>query len=141
MILLDTDVVSTLMKLNLDPVLARWLVGQTQDQLFTSATTVFEIRAGIELKPHDRRRQTLEHALEHVVTTTLGNRVAPFDLKSAQAAGRMRARQMSSGRNVSVADSQIAGIAATLGAQLATRNTRDFSKLGLHLINPWHPLP
>ena len=139
MILLDTDVVSTLMKIHLDPVLAIWLRQQSQDQLMTSAPTVFEISAGVEMKPIGQRRQTLELALRQVITSTLGNRVATFDLKSAEAAGRMRALQLGRGRSFSIPDSLIAGVAMSLGVPLATRNVRDFSNLGLQLINPWMP--
>ncbi len=137
MILLDSDVISTIMRLHLDPLIAHWLRRQSPDQLITSAPSIFEMRAGIEGKPHGKRRRALEAAFNHVVGSTLGNRIAPLDAAAANAAGQLRAVQIARGRNVSVPDSQIAGIAKSLNVPLATRNTRDFSGLGLDLIDPW----
>ena len=137
MILLDSDVVSTIMRLHLDPLLAHWLRRQSADQLMTSAPSVFDMRAGIESTPQGKRRRVLEAAFKHVIVSTLGNRIAPLDAAAAEAAGKLRAAQIASGRNVSVPDSQIAGIAQSLNVPLATRNSRDFADLGLHLINPW----
>jgi toxin FitB len=141
MIILDTDVISTLMRLHRDPVLAQWLNTQTRDQLMTTAPTVFEITVGIEMKPTGQKRSALETAFHHVLVSILGNRVAPLDLVCSASAGQMRARQLASGRNVSIVDSQIAGIAANVGATLATRNVRDFSRLGLQIIDPWTASP
>ena len=139
MILLDSNVVSALMRLHLEPAVADWLGRQTVEHLFISTPTVFEVRFGIEAKPQGRRRRTLEAAYDDVVGTQFCSRIIPFGHACAIAAGQARARQQNRGRTVSIPDSQIAGIALTLGMQLATRHIDDFAGLGVVLIDPWSP--
>lgn len=138
MILLDSNVVSALMRLHLEPTVRAWLRRQSPFELFTSTPTVFEIRFGIECRPQGRQRRALETACRHVISSILGNRILSLDEPSAAAAGRARAIQIGMGNNVAIVDSQVAGVALAHRATVATRNTRDFSGLGLTLVDPWH---
>ncbi len=137
MILLDSNVVSALMRLHLESAVADWIGTQTVEQMFIATPTIFEIRFGIEAKPHGRRRRALQAAYDDVVGAQFSERIIPFDRASAIAAGHARALQQKGGRTVSIPDSQIAGISLTLGMVLATRDIDDFAGLGIVLIDPW----
>ena len=137
MILLHSNVVSALMRLHLEPAVAEWLGTQTVERMFIASPTIFEVRFGIEAKPHGRRRRALQAAYDDVVGTQFSDRIMPFDRASAVAAAHARASQQKRGRRVSIPDSQIAGIALALGMELATRDIDDFSELGIVLIDPW----
>lgn len=137
MIVLDSNVVSALMRLESEPAIAAWLTQQKIDDLWTTSPTVFEIRFGIEAKPQGRRRRVLEEAFQDVLTNLLGRRVVEFDLAAAEAAGRARAVHKRRGVAVSIPDSQIAGIALDRGVPIATRDVDGFGHLGITLVNPW----
>ena len=137
MILLDTNVVSALMRLPFEPVVAKWLAAQRIEQLFATTPTVFEIRFGIEIKPQGRRRTALEAAFEDVLGNLLAHRVVIFDEAAAIAAGEAHAIHKKKGITVSIPDSQIAGIALAHGVPIATSDIGDFAHLGIPLINPW----
>lgn len=139
MIVLDSNVVSALMRLEFEPAIAGWLARQNIGDLCTTSPTVFEIRFGIETKPQGRRRRVLDEAFEDVVTNLLGRRVIHFDDAAAIAAGRARAIHKRRGVTVSIPDSQIAGIALVHGVPIVTGDVDDFDHLGIHLVNPWLP--
>jgi predicted nucleic acid-binding protein len=139
MIILDTNVVSAMMRLHLEPAVASWLARQTQSQIQTTTPVIFEIRYGIEREPAGRRRRDMEVAIAELLTTTFRGQVMEFDAGSADAAGMIHARQRARGNNVEVADSMIAGVAAFHGASIATRNVADFGGLGIDVVNPWLP--
>lgn len=137
MILMDSNVVSALMRIESEPAVASWLARQSIAQLFTTTPTIFEIRYGIEAKPAGRRRKALEDAFEDVIGTLLGHRIVDFDAAAAVEAGRARAVQKRRGKIASIPDSQIAGIALARRASIATGDIGDFAHLGIALINPW----
>lgn len=137
MILLDTNVLSAMMRRADEPVVERWLDEQPIDSVWTTTVTVFEVRFGIELLPLSRHRDRLDDALARAVDEVLDGRVLPFDRPAAQAAGAIAARQQRKGRPVEIRDVQIAGIAAARKATLATRNTRHFEGTGIRLVDPW----
>ena len=137
MILLDTNVISALMKQDQDQAVEAWLDRQPLESLWTTAITVFEIRVGLELLASGRRRQVLEEAFSKSLDLDLEGRIISFDESAAQAAGRIAAARRKIGRSLEVRDVQIAGIAIARKAKLATRNIRHFEGLGLELINPW----
>jgi toxin FitB len=141
MILLDSNVVSGIMRAHLEPVVAAWLQRQQIDQLFIAAPCVFEMRHGIEIMPVGTRRHDLQAGFDDVVVTLLENRIVPFDNAAAIEAAKARAIHKSSGISTSIVDSQLAGIALALGVPVATRDVADFSGLNLSLINPWDPRP
>jgi toxin FitB len=136
-ILLDTNVLSALMRRDADPVVVTWLDGQPADSIWTTAVTVFEIRFGLEVLALGRRRRRLEDAFAKALNEDFEGRVLPFDQAAAEAAATISARQRRAGRPVEVRDVQIAGIAAARKASLATRNGRHFENLGIALIDPW----
>lgn len=137
MILLDTNVLSTLMKATPDPVVIRWLDGQAPDQIWTTAICVFEIRFGLSRLPPGRRRQGLEAAFADLIAIDLVGRVAPVDQRAAGAAGALAAEREAAGRPVDVRDTLIAEVALSRQAEIATRNAKHFSDLDVRVVNPW----
>lgn len=137
MILLDTNVLSALMRDNPDPRVVLWLDNQPTESIWTTSVTVFEIRTGIELLTPSRRRKRLDDLFTQLLTDDLDGRVQSFDLAAAHAAGTIAARRQRDGRSVEIRDVQIIGIAASRRATVATRNTRHFHDSDVDLVNPW----
>lgn len=140
MILLDTNVLSALMKDVPETAVVQWLDAQPPDSVWTTTITIFEIRFGLALLPPSRRRERLEAALGSATTAVLGGRVLAFDQPAAAAAAAMAAERRLCGRTVDIRDVQIAGIASARRATLATRNTRHFINFGVALVDPWMPV-
>jgi hypothetical protein len=136
-ILLDTNVVSALMRRDPDRIVVAWLDGLPAESVWTTSITVFEVRLGLELLAAGRRRKLLEEAFTKALDEDFEGRVLPFDQAAAQAAGRIAAERQRAGRTVEIRDIQIAGIAAARRATLATRNLRHFEGLDLQLVDPW----
>ena len=137
MIILDTNVLSALMTPALNPSPVRWLDSQAANLIWTTSVNVFESRGGIRLLPVGRRRHDLELALDTLLETDFADRVLPFDHAAAEAAAAISSQRISKGRNIGPRDTQIAGIAVSRRATLATRNTRDFNDLDIEVIDPW----
>lgn len=125
------------MRKEINPAVIAWLDGQPLQSMWTTAVTIFEVRFGLEALAVGRRRRHLEDIFHKIVAEDLDGRVLPFDQAGADTAAIIAARQRQAGRPVEVRDVQIAGIAATRKARLATRNTRHFENLGIALIDPW----
>ena len=138
MILLDTNVLSELMRPAPDPRVLEWLDGHPADEVWISAVTVGEIRLGIEMLPDGKRRQRLAGLADDMFQTEFGNRCLPYDMLAAAEYGSIVAARSRVGRPVSVEDAQIAAIARSAGLTLATRNVSDFDGIdGLPVVNPW----
>ncbi len=137
MIILDTNVISALMRSEPDKVVVRWLDALPPESLWTTAITVFEVRLGLEILAAGRRRRLLEAAFAAALTEDFEGRVLAFDHDAAQAAGGLAAERRRAGRTVEIRDVQIAGIAIARKAAVATRNLRHFEGLGLDLLDPW----
>lgn len=137
MILLDTNVLSALMRAADEPTVERWLDAQPTDSVWTTTITLFEIRFGLALLAPGRRRDCLEAAFADAIDEILDGRVLTFDRTAAEAAGSVAAERQRLGRPVEIRDVQIAGIALARRATLATRNTRHFEGLGVPLVDPW----
>jgi predicted nucleic acid-binding protein len=137
MILLDTNVLSALMRREPDATVVNWLDQQPAESIWTTSITVFEVVTGLQLLAAGRRRRELEHAFDALLAEELDGRIQSFDTSAATAAGEIAAQRQSAGRQVEIRDVQIAGITAARRAQLATRNTRHFADLGIALIDPW----
>lgn len=137
MILLDTNVLSALMRREADPVVVAWLDDQPPESIWTTAITVFEIRFGLEILGNGRRRRSLEDAFDRALEEDFDGRIVSFDQAAAEAAAAIAAEQRRAGRPVEIRDVEIAGIAAARKATLATRNTRHFEGTGISLIDPW----
>jgi hypothetical protein len=136
-ILLDTNVLSAVMRREPEPRVVRWLDSQPPESIWTTSITVFEVRLGLELLAAGRRRRLLEEAFAEALEEDFEGRVAVFDEPAAHAAARIAAERRGAGRPVDFRDVQIAGIAKARKATLATRNVRHFEDLGLHLVDPW----
>lgn len=137
MIILDTNVISALMRPEVNPVPVAWVDDQPKALIWTTAVTVMEIRTGLHQMPDGRRRAALTTGFEVLLAGKFSERVIPLDQIAAEQAARVAARQTARGRNTAIGDFQIAGIAISRGATLATRNVRDFADLGLKLVDPW----
>ena len=137
MIILDTNVLSELMRRDPDPVVLRWLDQQSSQSIWITTVTLFESRLGLALLPVGQRRQALLQAFEQLLTLDLENRILPFDAEAATQAAMLAADRQRSGRPVDIRDTQIAGIAQARRATLATRNVRHFEGLSVTVVNPW----
>jgi toxin FitB len=137
-ILLDTNVLSELMRPKPSRSVVAWIGKQRAAELFTTAITEAEIFYGIELLPRSQRREALLAAAATTFAEDLDGRVLDFDSQAARAFSRIAAHRRSLGRPISHADAQIAAIARTRNAQLATRNVEDFEDCDLEIVNPWN---
>lgn len=137
MMLVDTNVLSAMMRIAGEPAVERWFDAQSPESIWTTTITVFEIRFGLALLAPGRRRDRLHDAFDIAIDDILGGRVLPFDRTAAETAAVIAARQRQVGRPVEMRDVQIAGIAVARKATLATRNTRHFENLGIVLVDPW----
>ena len=137
MIVLDTNVISALMRREPDPAVVAWLDGLPPESVWTTSITVFELRLGLEILAAGRRRRQLEMAFVKALEEGFEGRVLPFDQAAGEAAGRIAAERRRAGRTVEIRDVQIAGICNVRKATLATGNTRHFEGCGLVLVNPW----
>lgn len=137
MIVLDTNVVSALMRSEPDPNVVSWLDSLPAESVWTTSVTLFEVRLGLEILVAGRRRRQLEEAFAKALEEDFESRVLPFDQPAAEAAGRIAAERRRVGRVVEIRDVQIAGIIKARKATLATRNLRHFEGCGLTLVDPW----
>lgn len=137
MIIVDSNVASEMMADDPSPQVVAWLDQLEPEELWLNAITVFEIKGGIEDMPAGRRKQALLAAFDHLVMVEFGNRVLSFDLQAAIHAARIEADRNRHGRPAGFADTQIAGIAVSRGAAIATRNVRHFQDLPVNVIDPW----
>jgi len=136
-IVLDTNIVSALMRRDPDLKVIAWLDGLPAESVWTTSITVFEVQFGLALLAPGRRRRQLEEAFARSLDEDLEHRILPLDRSAAQSAGAMAARRRRAGRPVEIRDVLIAGIVAARKASLATRNTQHFDGLDLRLIDPW----
>lgn len=137
MIVLDTNVVSELMKPAPAPVVARWIAEQPATMLYTTSITQAEILHGILLLPAGKRRGALEAAAEAMFEEDFGGRVLPFGGEAARAYAQIAAQRRRLGRPISQFDAQIAAIARAARAAVSTRNVSDYDDCGVKVVNPW----
>lgn len=137
MIVLDTNVLSALMRTQPDLQVADWLNRQPAESIWITTITVFEIRFGLAQLPVGKRRRALEDAFELLLREDLDNRVLDFDPAAVERAALLAASRRRSGRPVDFRDTQIAGIVEARQATLATRNLRHFADLCSPVVNPW----
>src|SRR3954463_9023556 len=137
MIVLDTNVVSELMRPHPAPRVMAWLQAQPLQDLATTTITLAEIGVGLARMPESRRRFTLETKFQPFVVRGLGPRVFGFDAAAAAVYGEMVATRERGGRPLNGFDGLIAAIAAAKDAVIATRNVGDFADCGVPIVNPW----
>jgi toxin FitB len=137
-IILDTNIVSELMKSEPDVRIGLWFEGLGDSSILTTSVSVAEISYGLSRLPLGSRRSMLERSFLALVNSSNALPVLPFDEAAARTAGGLRALCEQRGRTMTFADSAIAGIVLTSGSILATRNVKDFEQLGIEVVNPWH---
>ena len=137
MIILDTNVLSELMRPQPSEAVVAWVDAQPSDDLFISAITMAEILHGIERLPAGKRKDQLHVIAQALFDEDFADRVLPFDAHTAPRYAVWVATSQASGKSVSLADAQIAATCIAHQASLATRNVKDFSQGTLNLINPW----
>lgn len=137
MILLDTNVLSELMKPAPEPAVIQWLDEQLDSQVFLTSITKAELELGIALLPKGKRKDTFAQ-LAGILFEEFQDRILPFDTSAASYYAHLVANARKTGHTVSVEDAQIAAITQANHLTLATRNSKDFEFIpGLLLINPW----
>ena len=137
MIVLDTNVVSELMRPAPSAQLLAWMDAQTPDTLWLTSVNTAELLFGLARLPDGARKRALVTSVTRMLDEDFGGRVLNFDLEAATVFARLAAEGERAGQPLSFADGQIAAICRTHDAALATRNQRHFTGIGLRLINPW----
>lgn len=137
MIILDTNVISELLRPKADGAVEAWLADQPPASIFTSTITEAEILYGVRLLPDGKRKAELLAAIQPIFAEDFAGRVLAFDEEAGDAYATLAVARRQAGRPISQFDAQIAAIATSRGAAVATRNVSDFGDIGLVLINPW----
>lgn len=138
MIILDTNVLSELMRPEPSPAVLAWFARHDTSIFQTTAIMEAELRTGIAILPAGKRYEQLQHALDAVIFEDFAGRILPFDSQAARAYAEIFATRRAVGHQISEADCQIASIARVHGASIATRNVRDFEGCGIDIVNPWN---
>jgi predicted nucleic acid-binding protein len=136
MIILDTNVLSTLMRQTPDEKVIAWLDGQSRSSVWTTSVTILEVRFGLQIMAAGKRRSLLLEAFEALLEK-IGRRIAPFDAAAAEQTADLMAARQRKGRPGELRDTMIAGIALAHHATLATRNTDHFRDISVPVVNPW----
>lgn len=137
MILLDTNVLSELMRAKPDPQVLAWVDAQPASELVICSITVAEILYGIARMPDGKRKQGLLDLASAMFDEDFAGNILPFDADAAVHYAELAAESEARGRAVEMADVQIAAIGRLHDAVIATRNIRHFEPLGVELVDPW----
>lgn len=137
MILLDTNVVSEPLRPRPEPRVLQWLDAQAAETLYLTTISLSELLLGIENLPAGKRRSALAAALGQQIAGLFGDRILPFDVAAANAYARVVTLARREGQTISVADGQIAAIAAARLLAIATRDAAPFRAAGIAVIDPW----
>jgi predicted nucleic acid-binding protein len=137
MIILDTNVISALVKQVPQLPLLAWLDRQPRTSLWTTAVNLMELRYGIQIMPEGRRKREITKSFELMIQAKLEGRVADFDSAAARRTAELMAERHAKGRPIDLSGSMIAGIVLSRNAVLATRNVAHFLDLGDRVVNPW----
>lgn len=136
MIILDSNVVSEVMRPQPEARVITWLDRQPRTSLWITTITIFEVRFGLLSMPAGRRRDLYIQGFENFLTRN-DERVLSFDAEAAEQASALMASRKTKGLPRESRDTMIAGIVLSHHATLATRNVRDFEDMGAKVINPW----
>lgn len=137
MIVLDTNVISELWKVQPDANVLAWIDAQMVETLYLSTVTVAELRYGLATMPEGNRRTIFQDRLEREVLGAFSGRVLSFDLSASHSYAVIMAKTKQTGKAIAMADGYIAATAAYRGMTVATRDTSPFEAAGLDVINPW----
>lgn len=141
MIILDTNVVSELLRPTPEPRVEAWLAAQDGADVYLTAISEAELRYGVAVMAEGKRREALAQAIDGLLRDDFRARILPFDSHAAKAFAAIAADRRAAGRPISQLDCQIAAIGRAQGAAVATRNARDFAGCGIDLIDPWAASP
>lgn len=139
MIVLDTNVVSELLRPAPAKQVEAWLSAQDGAEVYFTAVGEAELRHGVAILPAGRRRTSLAKVIEGILEEDFRDRILPFDRAAASAYAAIAAKRRAAGRPISQFDCQIAAIARAHEASVATRNTGDYEGCGIDVIDPWLP--
>ena len=137
MIILDTNVISETFRPAPEPKVLAWLDAQAESQLVTTSITVAEMMSGMELMPDGRRKEQLRQAIAAALIQFSDSKILPFDQSAAIGFARLAGTSKLNGHVIAVLDAQIAAIALSHGAAVATRDVLPFRNAQLRVINPW----
>jgi len=137
MIVLDTNVISEVLRPIPEPAVLDWLRSMRRSELWTSSVVVAELFSGVDLMRAGKRQQALREKMEQMVSTIFTGRILTFNFEAARAYGPILATRQRMGRPIDEMDALIAAAALANGATLATRNIADFEHCGIPLVNPW----
>lgn len=137
MLVLDTNVISEIMKASPSLRVMEWWSQQQSGELFITTVTMAEILYGIKILPRGKRSDSLGVEAELVFSHDFAGRILPFDEEAARVFAEIAAARRAQGRPIAEFDAQIAAITRSCRAILATRNTGDFEGCGVSLANPW----
>jgi predicted nucleic acid-binding protein len=136
-IVLDTNVLSELIRSEPDEGVLRWLDSCDATAVATTSITAAEMLYGVARLPVGRRKKQLGEAVRGLIEDDLDGRVESFDVTAASHYAALVSDRETAGHPISIADAQTAAICRKLGATLATRNTCDFENTGIDLLDPW----
>jgi predicted nucleic acid-binding protein len=140
-IVLDTNVISELLRPTPAESVEQWLAEQDGGGVYLTCISEAELLHGVALLPSGRRKAALAKAIQSILVQEFRNRILSFDSPAARAYAAIAAERRAAGRPISHFDGQIAAIARAHGAVVATRNTTDFEHCGIEVINPWDDSP
>jgi predicted nucleic acid-binding protein len=138
-IILDTNVISEIMRPAPEASVAAWLAAQDAFALATTTITIAEIERGIVRLPKGKRRKDFEDRFSGFIDEAFSGRLLAFDRDAARACGAVSEARERKGLHADAVDMMIAGVVKAAGATLATRNISDFEECGIALANPWAP--
>ena len=136
-LLLDTNVVSELLRPSPNPVVEGWVAARPAAELYFSAIGEAELLYGVAMLPAGQRKDALAAAIEGILREDFEDRILPFDSGAASAYANIAAAHRAAGRTVASADCQIAAIARSRGMAVATRDVKDFGDIGIEIVDPW----
>lgn len=137
MIILDTNIISEMMKPSPSDNVISWLDQEEVSKLYITTITIAEISYGINALPEGNKRVLLAEAFSKTILTGFEHRIYPFDESSAYLYGKIMADRKVKGRPLSIPDGQICAIALSCDCVIATRNIRDFADCGIDIVNPF----
>lgn len=137
MIVLDTNVLSEVLRPEPESRVLGWLDAQPANSVFTTAVTQGEILYGIRLLADGQRRRKLWEAASAIFNEDFAGRVLSFDTEAADHYAEIGVARRTAGRPISQFDATIAAVTRSHGATLATRNVKDFEGCGIDVVNPW----
>jgi len=137
MILLDTNVISEIMRPRPEAAVSSWLDDQPEEELWTASIVIAELLSGADLMPNGGKQRALREAIDGMIAEDFRGQILRFDVKTARNYGKIFSDRKRMGRPITEMDALIAATAKTNNATLATRNIADFEHCGIPLVNPW----